>query len=184
VGTGPKGGKTWIFIGCVERAIDTPAGPVMVVDVAAMEQKVEIDAAYMAAEIEKTGRVAVHGIHFANGKADITPDSANVLAEIGSLLARRPDWRFRGTHRQRRECDVEQGSLRQASPVGEGLARIEGWRETRAARDPGLRRCQAGRRQRDRGGEGKEPAGGAGEAVGGRRHGIRLGKPQSQKGLP
>jgi len=95
VGTGPKGGKTWIFIGCVEGALDAPAGPIMVVDVAAMGQKVEIDADYLAGEIDKTGRVAVYGINFATGKADITADSAKVLAEIGSLLARKPDWRLR-----------------------------------------------------------------------------------------
>jgi outer membrane protein OmpA-like peptidoglycan-associated protein len=67
----------------------------LVVDVAAMGQKVEIDADYLAGEIDKTGRVAVYGINFATGKADITADSAKVLAEIGSLLARKPDWRLR-----------------------------------------------------------------------------------------
>jgi OOP family OmpA-OmpF porin len=95
VGIGPKGGKTWIFIGCVEGAIDVPAGPIMVVDAAAMEQKVEIDADYLAGEIDKSGRVAVYGINFATGKADITADSARILAEIGNLLARRPDLRLR-----------------------------------------------------------------------------------------
>ena len=67
----------------------------LIVDEAAMEQKVEIDADYLAGEIEKTGRVAVYGINFATGKADITPDSAKVLGEIGNLLARKPDWRLR-----------------------------------------------------------------------------------------
>jgi OOP family OmpA-OmpF porin len=95
VGTGPQGGRTWIFIGCTEGGFETPAGPILVVDAAAMEQKVEIDADYLAGEIDKTGRVAVYGINFATGKADITADSARVLAEIGSLLARRPDLRLR-----------------------------------------------------------------------------------------
>jgi OOP family OmpA-OmpF porin len=95
LGTGPKGGKTWIFIGCAEGGFDTAAGPIVVVDVAPMEQKVEIDAGYLAGEIEKAGRVAVYGIHFATGKADITSDSAKVLAEIGNLLASKPDWRLR-----------------------------------------------------------------------------------------
>jgi len=95
VGTGPKGGKTWIFIGCVEGALDAPAGPVLVVDVAPMEQKVEIDADYLAGEIEKSGHVAVYGIQFATGKADISADSAKVLSEIGGLLAKRPTWRLR-----------------------------------------------------------------------------------------
>jgi len=95
VGTGPKGGRTWIFIGCVEGAIDVPAGPIIVVDVATMAQKVEIDADYLAGEIERTGRVAVYGINFASGKADITLDSAKVLSEIGALLAKKGEWRFR-----------------------------------------------------------------------------------------
>jgi OOP family OmpA-OmpF porin len=67
----------------------------MVVDVAPMAQKVEIDADGLAGEIEKTGHVAIYGITFATGKADISPDSAKVLAEIGNLMARRPDWRLR-----------------------------------------------------------------------------------------
>jgi outer membrane protein OmpA-like peptidoglycan-associated protein len=95
VGTGPRGGATWIFIGCVEGALDGPAGPILVVDVAPMAQKVEIDADYLAGEIDKTGRVAVYGITFATGKSDITGDSAKVLAEIASLLERKPDWRLR-----------------------------------------------------------------------------------------
>ncbi len=94
-GKGPKGGKTWIFVGCAGNAYDQPAGLVRVVEAQAMEQKVEVDADYLAGEIEKTGRVSVYGINFATGKADITPDSAKVLDEIGSLLARRPDWRLR-----------------------------------------------------------------------------------------
>jgi OmpA-OmpF porin, OOP family len=94
-GTGPKGGKTWIFVGCVEGAIDTAAGPLLVVDSQAMEQKVEVDANYLVGEIEKSGHVAVYGISFATGKADITADSGKALAEIGSLLAKKPNWRFR-----------------------------------------------------------------------------------------
>lgn len=94
VGKGPKGGKSYIFIGCTETAFDTPAGRVTVVETQAMEQKVEIDADYLAGEIEKTGRVAVYGINFATGKADITADSAKVLAEIASLIAKRTDWRL------------------------------------------------------------------------------------------
>jgi outer membrane protein OmpA-like peptidoglycan-associated protein len=90
VGKGPKGGKTWIHIGC-----SLPWVLTVVVDVAEMEQKVEIDADYLAGEIEKSGHVAVYGINFATGKADISADSARVLAEIGNLLARKPDWRLR-----------------------------------------------------------------------------------------
>ena len=95
IGTGAKGGKIYIFIGCTENAFSQPAGPVMVVETQAMEQKVEINAGTMAEEIEKTGRVALYGINFATGKADITPDSARTLAEIGALLAAKPEWKLR-----------------------------------------------------------------------------------------
>lgn len=90
VGKGPKGGKTWIHIGC-----SLPWVLTAVVDVAEMEQKVDIDADYLAGEIEKSGHVAVYGISFATGKADIGANSAKVLEEIGSLLARKPEWRLR-----------------------------------------------------------------------------------------
>lgn len=59
-----------------------------------MKQTLEADAAAMAAEIEKTGSVAVYGINFDTGKATITPDSAKVLQEVRSLMQQQGDWRF------------------------------------------------------------------------------------------
>lgn len=95
VSKGPKGGKSYVFIGCAENPFDQPGGLVRVVETQAMEQKVEVDADALVGEIEKSGRVAVYGINFATGKADINPDSASVLAEVAGVLAKRPDWKLR-----------------------------------------------------------------------------------------
>jgi outer membrane protein OmpA-like peptidoglycan-associated protein len=60
-----------------------------------MEQKVEITADFLADEIAKSGHVALYGINFATGKADITPDSAQTLEQIAKLLETKPDWKLR-----------------------------------------------------------------------------------------
>lgn len=59
-----------------------------------MKQNLEADASAMAAEIEKTGSVAVYGINFETGKATLTPDSEKVLREVLSLMKQQPAWRF------------------------------------------------------------------------------------------
>jgi OOP family OmpA-OmpF porin len=51
-----------------------------------MQQEVAADASSLGDEINKTGRVAVYGIHFDTGKATIQPDSENILGEIAKLL--------------------------------------------------------------------------------------------------
>jgi outer membrane protein OmpA-like peptidoglycan-associated protein len=51
-----------------------------------MQQEVSADASSLGDEINKTGHVAVYGIHFDTGKATIQPDSENVLGEIAKLL--------------------------------------------------------------------------------------------------
>jgi OOP family OmpA-OmpF porin len=85
-----KGGMLYILQTC-----DGNVGRLVVVEESAMAQKVEIDAGAMADEIEKTGRVALYGINFATGKADITPDSAKTLEQIAQLLKNKPDWKLR-----------------------------------------------------------------------------------------
>jgi OOP family OmpA-OmpF porin len=52
----------------------------------ALNQEVTADASSLADSIGKTGRVAVYGIHFDTGKADVLPDSEQALAEIVKLL--------------------------------------------------------------------------------------------------
>ncbi len=57
-----------------------------------METKmVTVDAAKMAKDIAATGRVALYGLYFDTDKADLKPESAPSLAEIGKLLKAQPD---------------------------------------------------------------------------------------------
>ncbi|HEY7406127.1 MAG TPA: OmpA family protein [Candidatus Angelobacter sp.] len=59
----------------------------------AMQQEVTADD--MAGEINKSGHVAVYGIHFDTGKATIQPDSENVLDQIVKLLQQSSDLKLR-----------------------------------------------------------------------------------------
>jgi len=65
------------------------------VKVQEMQQEVQATAKSWAEEMQKTGRVAVYGIQFETGKADIKPESERVLAEIATLLREQPDWKLR-----------------------------------------------------------------------------------------
>ena len=60
-----------------------------------LQQEVTADAASLAKEIERSGHVAVYGIHFDTGKATIQADSAQTLAQIAQLLKDRPDLKLR-----------------------------------------------------------------------------------------
>ncbi len=51
-----------------------------------MQQEVVADAATLDNEIKQNGHVAVYGIHFNTGKADILPDSESTLNEIAKLM--------------------------------------------------------------------------------------------------
>ena len=57
-----------------------------IVHLKAMQQEVVADAATLDDEINKSGHVAVYGIHFDTGKADILPDSEATLNEIVKLM--------------------------------------------------------------------------------------------------
>jgi len=48
---------------------------------------VTVESAEMATEIRKNGSVSLYGILFDTGKADLKPDSAQALQEIGKLMA-------------------------------------------------------------------------------------------------
>lgn len=52
----------------------------------AMEQEVSADASALLDELNKSGHVAVYGINFATGKAEITPESDKVLGQVRQLL--------------------------------------------------------------------------------------------------
>jgi OOP family OmpA-OmpF porin len=88
-----SGGMLYVFASCGES--DDVNGYLVIVEQAAMEQKVDVDAGAMAQEIEKSGHIALYGIQFATGKADVTADSAKTLAQIAALLKAKPDWKLR-----------------------------------------------------------------------------------------
>jgi outer membrane protein OmpA-like peptidoglycan-associated protein len=51
---------------------------------------VTVDAGALKGDIGKTGHVAVYGIYFDTAKADVKPESAPALTEIGKLLQQDP----------------------------------------------------------------------------------------------
>ena len=51
-----------------------------------MKQEVRADASSLSEEINKSGHVAVYGIHFDIGKSTLLPESENTLGEIVKLL--------------------------------------------------------------------------------------------------
>lgn len=59
-----------------------------------MQQEVTADASSLADEINKTGHVAVYGIHFDTGKATIQPDSEETLSQIAKMLQENPDFKL------------------------------------------------------------------------------------------
>jgi outer membrane protein OmpA-like peptidoglycan-associated protein len=62
-----------------------------VVEGKGLEQKmVTVSASEMHKAMTATGRVALYGIYFDSGKADVKPESATALAEIGKLMAANP----------------------------------------------------------------------------------------------
>lgn len=55
-----------------------------------MQQEVVVDAVTLDNEIKQNGHVAIYGIHFNTGKADIQPDSEATLKEIVTLMQQDP----------------------------------------------------------------------------------------------
>jgi len=60
-----------------------------------MKQEVTADASSLSDEINKSGHVAVYGIHFDTGKAAILPDSEAALGEIVKLLQQNAELKLR-----------------------------------------------------------------------------------------
>lgn len=82
------GSELWIAIGTTGRAPSHYA--MYIVAKQAMHQEVTLNAAAMASDIGSAGRVAVYGIHFDTGSAELKADSEPALAEIAKLLERNP----------------------------------------------------------------------------------------------
>lgn len=94
-GKGKAGGQLFITVGCPGDNPDGLAFYLWVLEQQQMAQLVEIDADAMAEEISKTGRIALYGINFATGKAEITADSGKTLEQIAALLGKKADWKLR-----------------------------------------------------------------------------------------
>jgi outer membrane protein OmpA-like peptidoglycan-associated protein len=88
-------GELFITVGCSGENPDGVAFYLWVVEKQQMEQVVEIDANAMAEEISKNGHIALYGITFATGKADISAESGKTLEQIAALLKAKPDWKLR-----------------------------------------------------------------------------------------
>jgi OOP family OmpA-OmpF porin len=88
---GKKGGQ-WVQV-----VTDTGgrAYVMSAVQQADMSQEMKADATTMAAEIQRTGHVAVYGITFDSGQATIKPQSDAVLNEMVRLLTDKPSWKMR-----------------------------------------------------------------------------------------
>lgn len=89
------GGQLFITVACPGENHEGLAFYVWVLEQQKMEQLVEIDADAMAEEIAKNGRIALYGINFATGKAEITADSGKMLEQIAALLKKKADWKLR-----------------------------------------------------------------------------------------
>lgn len=61
-----------------------------IVEKEAMKQYVEADAKAMSGDLASTGHVAVYGIFFDTGSAEVKPESKPALTEIAKLLAQTP----------------------------------------------------------------------------------------------
>lgn len=79
-------GNAWVYIYARVTAYEQKT-----VTIKEMKQEVTADASSLSDEINKSGRVAVYGIHFDTGKAAILPDSENILGEIVKLLQQNED---------------------------------------------------------------------------------------------
>ena len=67
----------------------------IIVTIKEMKQEVEANAAGLSDEINKSGHVALYGIHFDTAKATILPDSESALGEIVNLMQQNPDLKLR-----------------------------------------------------------------------------------------
>jgi len=87
-----RNGKPAVYVSVQGHADpDTPGSSVTLVEVKAMEQKLEANAEGWFDEISKSGRVAVYGINFDTGKSTIRADSRKPLEEVRKLALDHPE---------------------------------------------------------------------------------------------
>ena len=92
----PGQGDVYLFVYVAESTYDDRTyAHLDVVEIEPMETNmVTIDADAMARDINQTGRVALYGIFFETGSAEITAQSETALIEIATLLQSNPDMRL------------------------------------------------------------------------------------------
>lgn len=81
-----NGMETWVHV----IAQHTSGYFLFIVEKQAMNQDVVANADSMALSIKDTGKVAIYGIYFDSGKAEIKPESEPSLKEIAKLLQANP----------------------------------------------------------------------------------------------
>lgn len=73
---------------------ENPVAQIDIIEERPMEEgliKVDVDAEFLAREIQHAGHVSVHGIFFDTGKSDIRPESEPTLKSIARLLENEAD---------------------------------------------------------------------------------------------
>lgn len=126
--TGHKAGL-WIAVAASEMTGDSDYSFTSV-QAGEMTQELTADAKAWAAEIGKSGRVAVYGIEFDTAKAALKPESGEVLQQVLTLLNDQPDWRMRieghtdstGTRQGNQVLSQQRAASVVAWLVGKGVA--------------------------------------------------------------
>ncbi len=81
--------------GSCKNLKDRTVAVVDILEVKSMEAKmVTVKAEEMAQEISKKGSIALYGIYFDSGKADVKPESKDTLDQIAKLLTTTPDFKL------------------------------------------------------------------------------------------
>jgi outer membrane protein OmpA-like peptidoglycan-associated protein len=93
--TAQKGAQWVQVVGASGYAFPSGAYVLKAVRTQEMAQEMTATAEGLAAEIGKSGRVAVYGINFDTGKATIRPDSDAVLGEVAKLMKSNPAWKIK-----------------------------------------------------------------------------------------
>jgi outer membrane protein OmpA-like peptidoglycan-associated protein len=90
-GSMPHGqGTAWVSIGATPRQTR-----IHIVEGAAMQTgMVQVNAAQLAAELDRSGRVTLDGIHFDTGQDTLRPESDAALAQVGLLMRDDPALRL------------------------------------------------------------------------------------------
>jgi outer membrane protein OmpA-like peptidoglycan-associated protein len=86
---GKGGQEAWVVV----NTSNIPSGmfiTMTVIEKEGMKQEVTMDAAAMAQGLSDAGEVAIYGIYFDTGKADLKPESEPAVEEIAKLLKAHP----------------------------------------------------------------------------------------------